>query len=90
MKIYIVAVHLEGGSGHEHIQEVKWENADTGNQGRSTRAAMVGWLGKQGNTAWVRDRAGAVQVGVVRGTPPYIRTYADGKWTNNLLALPRY
>jgi hypothetical protein len=32
-----------------------------------------------------------VDVGVVRPPvgPPYLRTHADGVWTNNLLALPR-
>jgi hypothetical protein len=31
-----------------------------------------------------------VNVGVVNATPPYIKTYADEVWTDNLLALPRY
>ena len=34
--------------------------------------------------------AGTVKVGVVDATPPYLRTHADGVWTDNLLALPRY
>lgn len=41
---------------------------------------MVTWI-EGGNT---------VRVGVVNATPKYIRTYADGTWTDNLLALPRF
>lgn len=26
---------------------------------------------------------------VVKGNPDYVQTIADGRWTNNLLALPR-
>jgi hypothetical protein len=29
-------------------------------------------------------------VGVVCVMPPYLRTHADGNWTNNLLSLPRF
>ncbi|WP_433892527.1 DUF3892 domain-containing protein [Streptomyces sp. CA-111067] len=90
MRIYITAVHLEGGAGHEHIQSVKWQDVDTGETEQSTRAAIVSWLGKSENTAWVHDGVGAVQVLVVRASPPYIRSYADGRWTDNLLALPRF
>ena len=31
-----------------------------------------------------------MSVGVVDANPPYIRTHADGVWTDNLLALPRF
>jgi hypothetical protein len=33
-----------------------------------------------------------VNVGVVKpqGGQPYLRTHADGKWTNNLLNLPTF
>ena len=38
------------------------------------------------------DGTREVQVGVVHPQygPPYLRTHADGVWTDNLLALPRY
>jgi hypothetical protein len=51
---------------------------------------MVEWIRAKNGDARVRDSKGDVRVGVVDGTPPYIRTYADGRWTDNLLALPRY
>ncbi|MFB7289871.1 DUF3892 domain-containing protein [Actinacidiphila glaucinigra] len=89
--IYITAVHLEGGDKHEHIASVRWENPATGNTGQNTKAQMVNWLDEGGNhKAGVRNGASYVQVGVVHATPPYLRTHANGVWTDNLLALPRY
>jgi hypothetical protein len=88
--IYVTAVHMVGGSSHEHIGEVKWEHATNGTTGKSTRAEMVKWIKDDKGEARVRDGQGWVHVGVVEASPPYIRTYADGKWTDNLLALPKY
>ena len=50
--------------------------------------AMVAFI-QEGNTVWVAGPPDA-QVGVVNGNPPYLRTHADGQWTNNLLSLPRF
>jgi hypothetical protein len=89
--VYITEVHMSGGGpGHEHIANVRWRNPDTGATGENTRAQMVAWL-NEGGEARVRDRYGDdVRVHVVDASPPYIQTYADGVWTNNLLSLPRY
>lgn len=89
--VYITHIRLSAeGSGHEHITDVKWRNPTSGDTGQSTKAAMVDWINDNGD-ARVRDNAGHdVKVGVVKATPPYIRTHADGVWTDNLLALPRF
>lgn len=88
--VYITAVHMSpGGRLHEHIEEVAWTNPADGKTGKSTRHAMVVWI-NGGGVARLKDAKGDVQVGVVNATPPYIRTHADGRWTDNLLALPRY
>jgi catechol-2,3-dioxygenase len=89
--VYITAVHMEGGTYHEHIASVQWRNPQSDETGESTRAAMVDWIKNENGDARVRDDAGHdVRVGVVDASPPYIRTYADRVWTDNLLALPRY
>ena len=90
--IYITAVHMStGGTKHEHIASVRWTNPTTRKTGQSTRPEMVHWIQTDHGDARVRDRAGHdVKVGVVKASPPYIRTYADKVWTDNLLALPRY
>jgi len=81
---------MVGGSRHEHITEVRWENPANAKTGKSTRAEMVKWIRDEKGDARVRDGQGWVQVGVVEASPPYIRTYADDRWTDNLLALPKY
>ena len=87
--IYITHVRLSGGTGHEHISEVRWNEPDTGKKDTSTRATMVGWI-QNGVIAKVEDSPKDVRVEVVKGNPPYLRTVADNKYTNNLLELPRF
>ena len=88
--IFINAVRLVGGNGHEHIASVRWKNPSSGQMGENTRAAMVEWIRDKKGDARVSDGRDSVKVGVVNSSPPYLRTHADGKWTNNLLSLPRF
>ena len=88
--IYVTAVHMNGGSGHEHIASVRWQNPQNATTETSTREVIVDWIENKHGVAKVTDGTATVDVGVVDGNPPYLRTYADGRWTNNLLALPRY
>ena len=88
--VRITAVHMtNGGTKHEHIASVKWVNPSTNVKGDNTRAQMVDFI-NGGGKAQVADGRGSVAVGVAKASPPYIRTHADGRWTDNLLALPRY
>ena len=55
---------------------------------------LVDWI-TQGNDARVQASSQEyrdAQIGVVRPAShaPYLRSHADGHWTNNLLELPRY
>ncbi|HTR74174.1 MAG TPA: DUF3892 domain-containing protein [Solirubrobacterales bacterium] len=89
--VYITAVHMSpGGSAHQHIADVRWRNPSSGATGENTRAKMVSWINDGGEARVTDGRGDDVRVYVVDATPPYIRTYADGVWTDNLLALPRY
>lgn len=87
----ITEVHMVGGELHEHIAAVKWVSLNTGDTGSSTRPTMVEWIEGYGE-AVVGEGTNQVSVGVVDPSPgpKYIRTHADGEWTNNLLSLPRY
>lgn len=89
--IYVTEVHMSvGGSGHEHIADVRWRDPADDKTGESSRAKMVEFI-EGGGAVRVRDAFGDdVAVGVVKATPPYLRTHADGVWTDNLLSLPRY
>jgi hypothetical protein len=51
---------------------------------------MVEWIRDKGGKAFVVSGGYRAAVGVVNANPPYIRTYADGVWTDNLFALPTY
>jgi hypothetical protein len=79
----------DGGYHHQHIAVVKWVNLPDHSTGSSTRQQMVDWI-EAGGQAIVSDGVNTVKVHVVNASPKYIQTYADGKWTDNLLALPRY
>lgn len=74
---------------HEAISYLGWRDESTGERGTMTRLKMYQWL-KDGGKAYVIGSAG-VKVFVTtatteRGTK-YVRTYADGRLTNNLLSL---
>ena len=58
--------------------------------GKWTRQQVVDWIQSETNTYFTMSAAGKrVEIGVVNGpTGKYARTYADGIWTDNLLALP--
>lgn len=88
--VYITAIHLVGGQGHEHIASVRWRNPADQQTGQNSRAEMVDWIDNKNGDARVTDGRTEVRVGVIHAQPPYLRTHADGKWTDNLLALPRY
>lgn len=91
--VQITSVHMSpGGTTHEHIASVRWVNPDDRKTGENTRAQMVDWIDKEKGKAIVSDGRNTVSVGTVHPerAPSYIRTYADGKWIDNLLALPRY
>ncbi|EYF00508.1 Hypothetical protein CAP_0542 [Chondromyces apiculatus DSM 436] len=79
---------MSGGTGHEHIAAVQWINPATNATGSSTVKAMIDWITKEKGIAKVTDGKNTVEVRVVNNA--YLRTYADGKWSNNLLSLPRY
>ena len=74
--------------GHEHITHVGNVPANW----KWTVAQVVASIDAKSNTFYVLDgRTGKrADVGVVRSTHgnPYIRTYADGIWNDNLLSLP--
>lgn len=93
MTVRITEVHMVEGNQHEHIGSVKWVNVNPNElptAGQSTREEMVKFLMDNPGKAIVSDGTNTVQVFVVNATPKYIRTYADGKPTDNLLYLPRF
>jgi len=73
------------GREHEHITHV-----GNGKQWYDTVKNVIGFIKSGQHTFYVRDSYGRrANVGVVEpaGRPAYLRTYADGYYTDNLLAL---
>jgi len=90
MAVYITQIHLVDGFQHEHIARVRWQDTQNSTQtGEASRQEMVDWI-NGGGQAYVSQGGHTVAVGVVNANPPYIRTHADGIWTDNLLALPQF
>ena len=91
MSIRITERHMQpGGSGHEHIARLKWVRNDAAKSGENSRAEIIKWIEQEKGEAYVSSGGRTVSVRVVHATPPYLRTWADGVWTDNLLALPEY
>lgn len=90
--IEVTHIRLAGGYAHEHIVSYHWRNLSTGATGASDKPTMVAWVHDPQNHAYVGSGVSRVEVGVVRPNyeQPYLRTYADGQWTNNLLSLQRF
>jgi len=88
--VYIEAVHMSGGTGHQHISHVRWRNPSTGESQSCTREVMIDWIQNKNGVAKVTDGRSTVQVMVVHSYPPYLRTHRDGTPTDNLLYLPKY
>ena len=92
MSIRITHIRLSGSTRtHEHITDLKWVGIESGETGSSTKATLVEWIDDNGK-AYVGTGSTQVQVGVVRPNEgaPYLRTYADQTWTNNLLELLKF
>jgi hypothetical protein len=92
MAVEITAVHMSGGTQHEHIETFRWASRENSDTGDSSKPTMVDWIDNQNGVAYVGSGANEVAVGVVHPTngSAYLRTHADGQWTNNLLALPTF
>jgi hypothetical protein len=91
MTVRFTEVHLVGGTTHLHIAGLRAVDAVTGQRYEDTRAGWVAYI-KRGNAGFVHDQYGNT-IGVYVNHNAYaewVQTYADSKWTDNLLALPKY
>lgn len=73
----------------DEIVRYKWRGIESGAMGESDKPKLVAWVDDNGR-AYVGSGTSRVSVGVMKPQygQPYLRTYADGKWTNNLVDLP--
>tara|TARA_A100001391_G_scaffold108234_1_gene72683 strand:+ start:1172 stop:1465 length:294 start_codon:yes stop_codon:yes gene_type:complete len=94
MSVRITCIRKDGGDHYDKytaIESVDWLNEETGNTGTNTRLEMYDWIKNKNGYAYVTSSDGSrAKVGTAEtasGTK-YIRTYSNGKWNDNLLALP--
>jgi hypothetical protein len=94
-----VARRMGGGHGHEHITHLWWKAVEngrfTGESGNCTREQMVAYIERAGSeSVWCPDRdpqrPGAWVHVSSNDRSRYVQTVADGRWTDNLLALPNW
>jgi hypothetical protein len=79
------------GQTHQHIVRLWWTNPSTGKTGNNSRDEIIAWIEDHDGKAYVDE--GGYRVNVYVRTPAsgpkFLQTAADGRWLNNLLALPR-
>lgn len=94
MSVRITHIRLSSSypKDHEHITDFKWVSYEDGTVDQSSKAAMVTWIDDKGGKAYVESSSTKVSVGVVKPSngEAYLRTYANGTWTDNLLSLPTF
>ncbi len=92
MAIEIIGIRFGSTSRTEAaIASYRWRNLSDGQVKTSDKPALVKWV-DDGGMAYVGSGNNQVSVRVVKPADqqPYLRTYADGRWTNNLLSLPTF
>lgn len=93
MSIEITHIRLSGTvRAHEYITHLWWKGVDTGTANSITKAELVSWIDNHKGDAYVGSGSQRVRVYTIHpaGGTPYVRTKADGMWTNNLLSLPEF
>jgi hypothetical protein len=76
---------------HEAISHYRWHDDVDNSNGIDEREALIKWMEDNKIRAYVADVSKKIWCGIrknAHGTK-YLQTYADDKWTNNLLALPQ-
>ena len=92
MTIEITHVRFSGTQKtHEAITHYKWRNRSDSTTGTSDKPTLVAWVDAK-NVAYVGSGSREVRVYAVHpvNSAAYLRTQADGAWSNNLLSLPTF
>jgi Protein of unknown function (DUF3892) len=80
-----------GGTKHEHITELLLQPFPASVQPQWwAKSKVVAQLRAYPRTMWTTDSVGTALIVVVEANPPYVQTIRDGRYTDNLLALPVY
>jgi hypothetical protein len=92
MAIRITGIRKPGGAQnpHEAISHYRWVEDGTNKTSINPRPDVVEWV-DSGIRTYVQDVSGQVncRANVSQGGTRFLQTYADGRWTDNLLSLPQ-
>lgn len=91
MSVQITDVKMNPlGQGHGAISHYLWKDSRDGSSNWADKATMVAWVRRNPSKAWVAGTSSSAWVTVIEnpGGEPYLRTFADGVLTDNLLSLP--
>jgi hypothetical protein len=90
--IYITGISMspKDSQQHEHITHVYWSEYGTSSEAWWTKQQAVDWINGGGDARVSAGGRYDVKVHVVNASPPYLRTAANGTYTDNLLSLPRF
>ena len=89
----VSSIHTEpsGSRDHVHITRLRYLQDGIGSEIEVSKVAMIELLkSSSDNIAYVSDKDGIAIVQVVNGLIPYLQTIRDGRYSDNLLALPRF
>lgn len=92
MAIRFTHIRLSNGNQHEHITHLRGLDDQGSKTYGDSRASWVSWI-EGGGSAFVQNHLGgrtAVVVVTPTSGPKFLRTVANGVYTDNLLSLPRY
>jgi hypothetical protein len=87
----VVQFDDSGVIDHLHLCRVRWRKPETNEDGEASVDEIVELI-RAHTLVYVSDELfeRSAIVRVVDATPPYIRAWARGRWSNDLLALPRF
>lgn len=94
MPIRITCINKSGGDHadpHHAISYLGWVEDGSGKTEKSSRVQIYEWIKYHSGSAYVADSRGNkvwVRTRENQNGTRFLQTYADGKWTDNLLALP--
>ena len=93
MSVKIICINKDAGNHynpHEAIERFGWLNESTKESGYATMGEMIKFLEAK-NTAYVVGRSNPALKAFLyvneRNGKKFVQTYADGKWSDNLLQL---
>ncbi len=86
---WVTAVHMLGTTHHQHIGLLRWVD-EHGDSGVVSLNDAIELLRRNPSALQVQAQGGPRGLRVVEATSPYVQAHGDGRFTYDLLTLPRF